>query len=113
LEKTEDVDDILRIYEKLSQIRREIEQIKGRMQYLERTSSMSLISVYLKPVASTKPLVHAGWNAIEILKSAVRGLAIFGQWLGVAAIWLIIFSPIWGTILGIIYWRRRKKRAYM
>ena len=111
LEKTEDVDDILRIYEKLSQIRREIEQIKGRMQYLERTSSMSLISVYLKPVATTKPLVHAGWSALEILKSAVRGIVTFGQWLGVAAIWIIIFSPIWGTILGIIYWRRRKKRA--
>ena len=82
------------------------------MQYLERTSSMSLISVYLKPVTTAKPLVHTGWNALEILKSAVRGLVIFGQWLGVAAIWLIIFSPIWGTILGIIYWlRRRKKKA--
>jgi len=111
LEKAEDVDDILRIYEKLSQVRRDIEQIKGRMQYLERTSSMSLISVHLKPLATAKPLVRAGWNAIEILKSAVRGFVIFGQWLGITAIWLIIFSPVWGTILGIIYWRRRKKRA--
>jgi len=111
LEKAEDVDDILKIYESLSRVRSEIEQIKGRMQYLERTSSMSLISVYLKPVATAKPLVRAGWNAQEILKSAVRGFVIFGQWLGVVAIWLIIFSPVWGTILGIIYWRRRKKKA--
>ncbi len=111
LEKAEDVDDILRIYESLSRVRSEIEQIKGRMQYLERTSSMSLISVYLKPVATAKPLVRAGWNALEVLKSAVRGIVTFGQWLGVAAIWLIIFSPIWGTILGVIFWRRRKKRA--
>ena len=80
------------------------------MQYLERTSSMSLISVHLEPLATAKPLVRAGWNAIEILKSAVRGFVIFGQWLSVAAIWLIIFSPIWGTILGIIYWRRRRKK---
>jgi len=111
LEKAEDVDDILRIYESLSRVRSEIEQIKGRMQYLERTSSMSLISVYLKPLATAKPLVRAGWNAQEILKSAVRGFVTFGQWLGVAAIWLIIFSPVWGTILGVIYWRRRKKKA--
>ena len=111
LEKAEDVDDILKIYEKLSQVRRDIEQIQGRMQYLERTSSMSLISIYLKPVATANPLVRAGWNALEILKSAVRGLVIFGQWLGVTVIWLIIFSPIWGTILGIIYWHRRKKRT--
>jgi len=112
LEKAEDVDDILRIYESLSRVRSEIEQIKGRMQYLERTSSMSLISVYLKPAATATPLVRVGWNALEILKSAVRGIVIFGQWLFVAVIWLIIFSPIWGTILGVVYWRRRRsKRA--
>jgi len=110
LEKAGDVEDILSIYERLSRVRSEIEQIKGRMQYLERTSSMSLISVYLKPVATAKPLVRAGWNALEVLKSAVRGIVIFGQWLGIIAIWLIIFCPVWGAILGIIYWRRRRKK---
>ena len=111
LEKAEDVEDILRIYDSLSRVRSEIEQIKGRMQYLERTSSMSLISVNLKPVATAKPLVRAGWNALETLKAAVRGIVIFGQWLGAIAIWLLIFIPVWGTILGVILWRRRRKRA--
>ncbi len=111
LEKAEDVEDILRIYDSLSRVRREIEQIKGRMQYLERTSSMSLISVHLEPEDTAKPLVRAGWSALEVLKSAVRGIVIFGQWLGTIALWLLILSPIWGTILGIIYWRRyRRKR---
>ena len=109
LEKAEDVEDILRIYDSLSRVRSEIEQIKGRMQYLERTSSMSLISVNLKPVATAKPLVRAGWSALEALKSAIRGIVIFGQWLGTIAIWVIIFIPIWGTILGIILWRRRRR----
>jgi hypothetical protein len=111
LEKAIDVEDILRIYDSLSRVRGEIEQIKGRMQYLERTSSMSLISVNLRPEATAKPLVRAGWSAFEALKSAVRGIVIFGQWLGTIAIWVMIFIPIWGTILGIILWRRRKKRA--
>ena len=112
LEKAEDVEDILNIYESLSRVRSEIEQIKGRMQYLERISSMSLISVYLKPAATAKPLVRVGWSALEMLKSAVRGIVIFGQWLGTIAIWLLIFCPVWGAILGIIYWRRhRKKKA--
>ena len=111
LEKAEDVEDILRIYDSLSRVRSEIEQIKGRMQYLERTSSMSLISVNLKPVATAKPLVRAGWNALETLKAAVRGIVIFGQWLGAIAIWLLIFIPVWGTILGVILWRRRRKRT--
>ena len=112
LEQTEDVEDILRIYDSLSRVRSEIEQIKGRMQLLERTSSMSLIEARLEPEASAKPLARAGWNALEILKSAVRGLVTAGQVIGTIAIWLIIFIPIWGTILGIILWRiRRKKRA--
>jgi len=49
LQKAENVEDILRIYERLSQVRSEIEQLKGRIQYLENTSSMSLISTRLEP----------------------------------------------------------------
>ena len=110
LQKAADVEDILRIYERLSQVRYEIEQIKGRMQYLERTSSMSLISVSLEPQTTAKPLVRAGWNIVEIFKSAIRGIVIAGQVIGAIVIWLLIFSPIWGAILGIILWRRHKKK---
>jgi len=110
LDKAEDVDDILEIYESLSRVRQEIEQIKGRMQYLERTSSMSLISVYLEPEFTDKPPVPPGWNALQIFKSAARGLVITGQVLGTIAIWLLIFIPIWGTVLGIILWRRHKRK---
>jgi hypothetical protein len=110
LEQATDVEDILKIYDSLSRVRQEIEQIKGQMQYLERTASMSLIWVHLEPEATAKPLVHAGWSALETLKSAVRGIVIFGQWLAVLAIWLLIFIPIWGTVLGIIYWRRRRRK---
>ena len=111
LEKATDVQDILSIYESLSRVRQEIEQIKGQMQYLERTSSMSLISVYLEPQATDKPLVGAGWSALEALKSAIRGIVTFGQWLVILAIWLIIFVPVWGTVLGIICWRRKKRKT--
>jgi len=109
LEKAINVEDLLKIYDSLSRVRGDIEQIKGRMQYLERTSSMSLISVSLKPVATAKPLVRVGWSALEILKSALRGIVIFGQWLGTVAIWVLIFTPIWGTILGVILWRRHRR----
>jgi hypothetical protein len=112
LEQATDVEDILRVYERLTYVRQEIEQIKGQMQYLERTSSMSLIEARLEPEASAKPLARAGWNALEVFKSAIRGLVVAGQVIGTIAIWLLIFIPIWGTILGIILWRvHKKKRA--
>ncbi len=110
LEQAEEVDDILSIYEALSQIRYEIEQLKGRMQYLEQTSAMSLISVNLTPAVSLGPLVSPGWSASESLNAAIRGLTTFGQGLGTAFIWIGILSPIWGTVLGVTYWRRRRRK---
>jgi hypothetical protein len=110
LEQAEEVDDILSIYEALSQIRYEIEQVKGRMQYLEQTSAMSLISVNLTPAVSLGPLVSPGWSASESLNAAIRGLTTFGQGLGTAFIWIGILSPIWGTVLGVTYWRRRRRK---
>lgn len=110
LQQTEFIEEILDIYERLSQIRYEIEHIKGQMQYLERTASMSLISVYLSPQTTAQPLVPAGWDIAEVFKSAIRGLATVGQVLGSVVVWLLILSPIWGTALGIVIWRIRKRR---
>jgi len=112
LDRATKVEDILNIYDSLSRVRTEIEQIKGRMQYLERTTSMSYISVRLEPEATAGPLARAGWSMLEEFKSAIRGIAVFGQWLGTVAIWLIIFVPLWGAIIGVIYYlRRRRKKA--
>jgi hypothetical protein len=108
LDKAEEIEDILDIYDYLSRIRSEIEQLKGRIQYLEQTTSTSLIEVSLEP---EEAVVGDGWSALEILKAAARGLVTAGKVLGTIVIWLLIFIPIWGTILGIILWRRHKKKA--
>jgi len=48
LQKAEKVEDILAIQRELTNVRSQIEQTKGRMQYLERTSETSLIQVTLQ-----------------------------------------------------------------
>lgn len=48
MEKAETVEDMLDVQRELSKTRGEIEQTKGRMQYLERTSATSLIEIYLE-----------------------------------------------------------------
>jgi hypothetical protein len=47
MEKAEEVEDMLAIQRELSKTRGEIEQTKGRMQYLEQTSATSLIRVQI------------------------------------------------------------------
>ena len=110
LKKAETVEDTLKVYQALSDVRRQIEQIKGRIQYLERTSDMALIEVNLQ---KTKPIEGTGWSALETLKSAVRGLISFGKVLANIAIWLVIFCPVWIIILVLVLYftRWRKKKA--
>ena len=112
LKKAQTVEDTLKVYQQLSNVRQEIERIKGRIQYLERTSDMALIEVSLY---KTQPIDGTGWSALETLKSAVRGLATFGKALANIAIWLVIFSPVWIIILVVVLyftrWRKKKARS--
>ncbi|MEA3442976.1 MAG: DUF4349 domain-containing protein [Chloroflexota bacterium] len=106
LEKAETVEEMLKVQEALSRIRGEIEQIEGRMQYLERTSDMALIEISLK---QTKPLAGS-WSPVVALKSAIHGIVTFGRGLLTALIWLGIFCWVWIPIL-VIWLRRRKKKV--
>lgn len=110
LKKAEKVEDILAVQRELSNVRGQIERVKGRIQYLERTSDMAIIEVNLQ---RTQPLGQPGWKALETFKSAIRGLSTFGRVLADIAIWLVIFSPVWIIILVVVlYFKRwRKKKA--
>jgi hypothetical protein len=112
LKKAEKVEDILAVQRELSNVRGQIEQVKGRIQYLERTSDMALIDVNLQKV---KPIGGTAWSALQTLKSAARGLVSFGKVLADVLIWVAIFSPVWIIILVVVLyftrWRHAKARA--
>ena len=112
LKKAEKVEDILAVQRELSNVRGQIEQVKGRIQYLERTSDMALIDVNLQKV---KPIGGTAWSALETLKSAARGLVSFGKVLADVLIWVAIFSPVWIIILVVVLyftrWCHTKARA--
>ncbi len=111
LNETRSVNDTLQVQRELSNVRGQIEQLQGRIQYLERTTATSLITVTLEPAVGKKPLVKEGWDFVEIVKSSFRGLVVTLQVLGVIAIWIILFIPVWGSGLALaIYLRRRKRR---
>jgi len=104
LDRAETVEDILAVQRELSNVRGQIERVKGRMQYLERTSDMALIEVSLRETEA----LAGPWSAINTLKSAVRGLITVGKVLANVFIWLGIFCWVWVPPL-VIWLRRRRK----
>jgi hypothetical protein len=117
-EKTSEAEDILAVHREITDIRSQIEQLKGRMQYLEKMTAMATINVELIPDVLAKPLVVAGWRPTGTAANAVRTLVRTLQFVVDAAIWLIIYVlptliviAIPFAILWAIWrrWRRRRK----
>jgi hypothetical protein len=105
LERAENVEEVLTVQREISKVRGQVEQIEGRIQYLERTSETALIEVNLR---ETKGLTEP-WSASAALQSAVRGLTAFGRGLATVLIWLGVFC--WAWVPPLVIWLRRRRRA--
>jgi hypothetical protein len=100
LSKAQKIDDILQIQRELTNVRTQIEQIQGRKQLLERQADLATITLTIREAgAFSRP----GWSPGQTVEEAVRALGSSLRGLAVLAIWLAIFSPIWGGILLIVY----------
>lgn len=119
-ERTSKAEDILAVHREVSNIRGQIEQVKGRMQYLEKMTAMATINIELIPDVLTKPIVVAGWRPTGTAANALRTLVSTLQFIVDAAIWLIIYVlptlvviAIPFFILALIWrrWRRSRKAA--
>ena len=106
--RAEKVDEVLTVQRELTNVQGQIESLKGRIQYLERTSAMALVSVSLVAQASEAPLVTPGWSALEVLKDAVRGLTGVAQGVANGAIWVAIFTPLWLPPVVVAAWLARR-----
>jgi hypothetical protein len=96
LSKAQRIEDIINIQRELTNVRGQIEQIQGRKQALERRADMATINLTLREVgAFSRP----GWSPGETFEEAVRALGAALRGLAVFAIWLLVFSPIWGGLL--------------
>ncbi|MBV9492776.1 MAG: DUF4349 domain-containing protein [Acidobacteria bacterium] len=89
--KTKRAGDVLEIYQQLVEIRNQIEQTKGRMQYLSQMSALSTINLELIPDAIAKPVVEPGWQPLVIVKDAGRSLVNALKGIATALIWIAIY----------------------
>jgi len=117
-ERTQDAEDVLAVYRELVEVRGQIEQIKGRMQYLERMVGFSTIRLNISPHALSEPVVEEGWEPLITLRNASRSLVKAFQWLVEAMIWVVVFLlpilallaiPTAALVLFVRYLIRRRK----
>lgn len=110
--------DILEVYNALTQKRGEIEQVKGRLNYLANQVGFSTISVDLVPDQVSAPVIDEGWQPLVTVKNAFRALIGIAQGLidllinlviVVLPVLLLVALPIVLVIWLIRRWRRGRR----
>jgi len=90
-ERTKKAQDILDVYEQLTQLRGQIEQAKGRLRYLGQMTALSTIKVELVPDAVAKPVVQPGWQPVAVFKDATRSLVGALEGIATMLIWIVVY----------------------
>ncbi len=112
LKDAKDVDEALQVNLKLSEVESEIEQIKGRMQYLKDRSAFSTIVINLEPQRPTP--TPAAWQPGKTVESAANSAGNLLRGLIDGAIWLVVaLGPVL-IPLALVMWvivRARRKRT--
>lgn len=113
-------EDILNVHRRITEVRDEIERIKGRQQYLDTLVQLATITIDLIPDELSRPVLEPGWRPQQTLRDAFRALLRALQWLVDLVIWLIVLVlPVlvviaipFVVLIVIIQWlRRRRPRA--
>jgi hypothetical protein len=94
-EKSGKAEDILAVYNQLTQVRSQIEQIKGQMNVLEKTSTLATLTVELVPHEDIQVLEPDTWMPNQTAAQALKALVQALQALGSLLIWgILFFLPI-------------------
>ena len=118
LDEAEDTEAALAVYDHLAQTQAEIEQVKGRMAYLEKLSAMATITAELRPEEAPVDILEEGWKPGRTLRSAARALVNTLETLGNIFIWLVAYMlpillllavPVVLVVWLVRRWRRRRK----
>ena len=91
MDEASNTEDVLAIYNRLIEIREEIEIIIGQMQYYEQSAALSSISVDIQANEAVQPLTIGGWQPVGVAKNAIQALINTLKFFGNTAIWLILY----------------------
>jgi hypothetical protein len=111
-------EDVLNVFDQLTQVREQIEIIKGQIKYYDESARLSAISVELIPNEVVQPITIGGWEPVGVIKDAIQSLISALQGLVNIIIWIALFVlpilliigiPLYFIIRWLRNWRRRRK----
>jgi len=117
LDSAKNVEEALAVNRELSRLEGEIESYKGRLKYLDQSSTYAFLSVQLTPDELAQPLEIGGWKPKGVAREALQALVNAFQSIGTAIIWLGVFLlPLMILlVLAVLVlrslWRRRSGRT--
>jgi hypothetical protein len=84
-------EDIMAVYRTLTEVRGEIETLRGRKNMWDNLISLSTIDVTLTPDSANLPVIEEGWRPSSVAREAQRALVSAVQVLGNVVIWFGLF----------------------
>jgi hypothetical protein len=116
-----DPDKLLRVFNEISSVRGQIEQIRGQLNYLDDVVDLATLSIGLTPTPAVVPIVEDTWEPVEVARDALRSLVTGLQGVAGWAIHFALFTlPMLLLTVGIplligfvVYrqWRKRRPPA--
>ncbi|MEK4851021.1 DUF4349 domain-containing protein [Paenibacillus sp. FSL H7-0756] len=105
--------DLVQFANQLGEIQEQIEQIKGRMRYIDQNVSFSTVELRLyqteKSLTLTKTNAQGplGERASEALKSSMKALSVMFQWLVVVLAAALPVLLVAGVVVALVLWLRK------
>lgn len=114
MEEAKRTEDVLQVFQQLTQIRAEIEVIQGQMKYYEQSAALSAIYIDLQPDVKTQPIEVRSWSPWATVKESFEDLIVGLQELADLLIQMIICGgPLLLLVLPFAWmvrrwWKNRK-----
>jgi len=104
------IQDVLQVQRELINLQVQIDSLKGRQLYLEKTAELAKITLYLSTDEFALPYAPATpFRPAVIFKYAVRSLVGTLRAIVKALIWMGVYSIVWLPILLLIYFVRKAR----
>ncbi len=104
LDEAQNVEEALSVNTELSRIEGEIEQVKGRMNFLTGRAAFSTITITLNERSPETPKSNKGSSLRKTLDGAIEAQQDAVRFLANLLIWLVVFAGPYLLIAGVIAW---------